>query len=121
MSLKKRLAYEITAQFHGVDGAASAQAHFERVHQQRDVPEDAPAFALALEAPPERPSALLVRAGLAASASEAKRLLNQGAVSVLDPASGGWRTVAPEASVMPLEDGSFIRVGKNRFRRVVRQ
>ncbi|MDP3063384.1 MAG: tyrosine--tRNA ligase [Chloroflexota bacterium] len=120
MSLKKRLAYEITAQFHGEDGGAAAQAHFERVHQQRDVPEELPPFVISLHAPPERVSSLLVTSGLVTSGSEAKRLMSQGAVSLLQPGAE-WEPVTSDRVELVFQDGSIIRVGKNKFRRVVRQ
>ncbi len=122
MSLKKRLAQEITAQFHGKEAGVAAQAHFERVHQKRDVPEDAPVLSLprASASEPKRLSAVLVEAGLAASAGEAKRLLSQGAVWVMDPAQGPWQQVPPDATDDALSHGAYVRVGRTRFRKVVR-
>ncbi len=41
MEAKKRLAFALTALYHGDDAARRAQAHFERVIQQRQEPERA--------------------------------------------------------------------------------
>ncbi|MBN1856269.1 MAG: tyrosine--tRNA ligase, partial [Dehalococcoidia bacterium] len=42
MLAKKRLAHEITQQFHGSEAAAEAEDHFTRVHQQHQLPTDIP-------------------------------------------------------------------------------
>ena len=46
MELKKRLAWEIVAQFHSQDAAHEALAYFERVFQRREVPEEVAEFRL---------------------------------------------------------------------------
>ena len=84
MELKKRLARELVAQFHDTDAAREAEGHFERTVQGRELPEEISEFAL----PPSealadmRLSRLLVDAGLASSAGEARRLIEQGAVQI---------------------------------------
>ena len=40
MEIKKFLAWEIVRQFHSVEGAEEAQAHFEKVVQRKEVPEE---------------------------------------------------------------------------------
>ena len=47
MEHKKRLAWDITRQFHDAASADGAQAHFERVVQGRSTPEDIPEVSLA--------------------------------------------------------------------------
>jgi tyrosyl-tRNA synthetase len=55
---------------------------------------------------------LLVRAGLAASKSEARRLVTQGGVSL-----DGKRVREADAEVSPA-DGLVLRVGRRRFARI---
>lgn len=43
MELKKRLAREIVGQYHGADAAEQAEEQFARVHQRRELPEEASA------------------------------------------------------------------------------
>src|SRR5207248_8301018 len=43
---KRRLARILVAQFHGEDAAAAAEAHFDRLFKQHDVPDDVPEFPL---------------------------------------------------------------------------
>lgn len=83
MHAKKRLAWALVERFHGKDAAEQVQGAFESRFQRRQVPQDLPTYRW----PGALPSALsvphlLVSAGLAASASEARRLIAQGAVRI---------------------------------------
>jgi tyrosyl-tRNA synthetase len=114
MELKKRLAREIVAQFHGPKEARQAEEQFARVFQKREAPEEMATVALPLGAGGAEVDivAVIVQGHAAPSRSEARRLLAQGAVEV-----DGQRVTAPQERV---RDGSIIKVGKRRFVRVVR-
>lgn len=125
MDAKMHLARVITTQYHGEAAAAEAQAHFARVHQQRDVPETIEAVAVGprggaslagkvLEGrQPRLLWSVMKEVGLAASASEARRLIQQGAVAV-----DRKRVTDPSFTLAPGR-AYLVRVGKRRFRRVV--
>ena len=126
MVMKKRLAWEITAQFHERSAADAAQANFERVVQRRALPEEIPEFAEPSLAPSfenetRRLSNIIVDAGLAPSTTEAKRLINQGAVQIISDPSGDSRTVDRDdrAAGLGLEHRTVIKVGRRRFIRLV--
>jgi tyrosyl-tRNA synthetase len=120
---KMRMAREIVAQFHGADAAQAAEDAFVRTFSKRElpVPEDVPerklSFREALAAAPAgngsgvRLPWLLAHLDLAASVSEANRLVKQRAVEI-----DGEVVQEPNAA---LRDGMLIRVGKHRFLRVV--
>ncbi len=122
MDLKKRLGGEIVAAFHSPAAATAARAEFERVFQQRETPSDAPERAVSPasdaveEAGPDGFTAdlsrLLVEIGLAASRSEARRLLQQNAVQIDGERPEGERARVPY--------GAVIRVGSRRHARIVR-
>ncbi len=121
MEHKKRLAWDITNQFHDSASADAAQAHFERVVQGRNLPEEMPELSLAdlrqRSDTPEgaiRADRLLVAAGLAASNAEARRLLSQGAVEFL-PASGESSRVDGERALISPAAGDVLRAGRRRF------
>ena len=121
MEHKKRLAWDITNQFHDAAGADAAQAHFERVVQGRNLPDDIPEVSLSgvranADAPEGaiRADRLLVAAGLAASNAEARRLLTQGAVELL-PATGEPRRVDGERAEVSPSQGDVLRAGRRRF------
>ena len=128
MEHKKRLAWDITSQFHDAAAAAAAQAHFERVVQGRNLPDEMPEVSLAVlrslsteeegrgesEAPALRADRLLVSAGLAASNAEARRLLSQGAVELM-PAAGEARRIDDDRAGVTLAAGDVLRAGRRRF------
>ena len=121
MEHKKRLAWEITNQFHDPAAADNAQAHFERVVQGRSLPDEMPEVPLAelagRAASPGgdiRADRLLVAAGLAASNAEARRLLSQGAVELL-PVAGASARISDERAVITPAAGDVLRAGRRRF------
>jgi len=125
MDAKKRLARVITAQYHDEGAAQSAEAHFVRVHQQRDEPSDVEQIVLSRgggatpgKAVQRRGSSwpvwlVLKEAGLVSSSSEARRMIQQGAVQIdRRRVSSVEETLAPGQSYL-------IQVGKRRFKRVL--
>ncbi len=125
MEVKKRLARTVTAQYHGGEAAAAAEAAFERVVQRKEVPEkideiritasgDGGAMGKAFSAPGPRPLWWVVKeAGLVSSSSEARRMIRQGAVEV------DREKVTNADFPMVAGRGYLIQVGKRRFKRVI--
>ena len=125
MEHKKRLAWDITGQFHDADAADAAQAHFERVVQGRSLPDEMPEVSLASLREQAnasdgaiRADRLLVAAGLAASNAEARRLLTQGAVELM-PALGDSVRLEDDRALVSLAAGDVLRAGRRRFVRFV--
>ena len=125
MTWKKRLARDITGQFHGAAAADGAQSEFERVVQRGRLPDEMPEAALdelrrqgAVDAAGARVSRLLVAAGLAESNSQAKRLLSQGAVELLRP-DGGSQPLTGGEEAVPVAPGDVVRAGRRRYVRLV--
>ena len=108
MNVKKRLAYEIVAQFHGAPAAREAEDHFARVVQKGEVPEDVVILNTSIGLGVTL-TAELTRAGLTKSRSEARRLLSQGAIEI------DGETVTEDMEVARIKQGSIIKVGKRRF------
>jgi len=114
---KKRLAWEIVRAFHGEEGAARGKAHFERVFEERELPEAIPEVSL----PPELVAKdgtvgvvdLVVATGLVSSRSQARRLIEQGGVQV-----SGQRIVDLGSRVR-FQPPLVVRVGRRRFVRLV--
>ncbi len=117
MDFKKGLARSITATFHDTAAASGAEAQFEQVVQRRDLPADIPECPLA-DVAELNINQLLVRTELVASASEARRLVSQGAVEIIH-SSGDRATVATGAPLPALAAGDVIRAGRRRFVRLV--
>lgn len=111
MELKHDLASRVVERVHGAAAAEQAQAHFRRVVQRKELPDEIPEVRLELGGRDGiKLFELLVEAGLAASKSEARRLVGQGAVSV------DRERRADPAETVPA--GQYlIQVGKRRFAR----
>ena len=124
MEPKKRLAWDVTSQFHDSDAADAAQAHFERVVQGRDLPTDIPEISMSelrsqgVGGDNEvRVDDLMLAAGLAPSKAQAKRLLSQGAVERISQGGDPQPVTGGEAGYM-LQPGDLLKVGKRRFVRL---
>ncbi|NOY54834.1 MAG: tyrosine--tRNA ligase [Actinobacteria bacterium] len=109
---KRRLGSEIVKIYWGDEEALAAEAAFDQVFKRHEAPEDIPEFRLPGDDPVYLPS-LLRSAGLVASASEARRLVDGGAVKV-----DGERIGTFEVSHAALR-GRVLQVGKRRFVRLV--
>ena len=112
MELKKRLAGEITGQFHGPEDARMAQAHFERVVQRREAPEDVEEYPLSVILQGgDSTSDVLIMTHMASSRSQAKRLISQGAVE-----RNGEKLYSERVD---WKQGDIVKVGRRGFVRIV--
>jgi len=110
--MKMRLAREIVKLYHGEDEALHAENEFKRVFQQHDLPEDIPVFNLTddlIEDDLVWLPRLLQQSAMCASTSEARRLIQQGAVKI-----DGQKFDDPNKKVQ-LSLGTVIKVGKRKF------
>ena len=113
-NLKRQLAREIVALYHGHDAVRAAEEAFDRVFVQKGVPDDIPTFVLKAERSAATISQFLALTGLTSSGNEARRLILQGGVTI-----DGEKVSDPLAPLPP--DREFIiKVGKRRFIKVVR-
>ena len=108
--IKMELAREIVSIFHGEEAARRAEAHFIRVFQQRDLPEEMPEFQVS---EPMRIVDIIAAAGLAKSKSEVRRLIQQGGVQL-----DGEKVTDINAVFTPDGREHVIRVGRRKFLRV---
>ncbi|MBM3949362.1 MAG: tyrosine--tRNA ligase [SAR202 cluster bacterium] len=115
MGFKKRLARTLVATFHGEEAAAEAERHFERTVQSKEAPDDVATYVL--PSPKElagmKVSHVIAAARLAESVSQARRLIEQGAVEV-----DGTRVEA-DGPAEALAKGGLMKAGKRRFVRLV--
>ena len=112
MDLKKRLAHDLVAQFHGRPSAREAREFFERTVQGGEAPDEIPTLVVAGDdAGAKRLSDLILDAGLARSSGEARRLIDQGAVR-LDGSQIEENVAASELA------SGVLRVGRRRYLRL---
>ena len=114
---KKRLAYAIVRSFHGEEEAERARTHFERVFEERELPEEMPEVRLPPELLAEDGTVgivdLVFATGLVGSRSEARRLVEQGGVRL-----DGERVTSVRARV-PFRPPMVLRLGRRRFVRII--
>ena len=108
--VKDELGRRIVEKFHGAEAATAASAEFARVFAQDQLPDDIPEVAV----PAQKIGLLnlMVKAGLASSTSEARRLVQAGAVRVGEDKISDFR-----AEIEPSE-GLVIRSGKRGFAKI---
>jgi tyrosyl-tRNA synthetase len=120
MIVKKRLACEIAEQFHGQEAAQDAENHFEKTVQKRELHEVHITDSIAIKDKVEvilnrdMPKWLLNN-NFASSVGEAKRLLAQGAVSIVHADGTRYVVSNNEAQIKP---GDIVKVGKRRFKKI---
>jgi len=110
---KHDLAFRIVQMYHGREAAQAARNHFERTVIGNEIPEDIPEISVA-EASIGLID-LMRRAELASSNGEARRLIQQNAVSI-----DGKKIADPMAQIDIASSAPFVlKVGKRRYARVI--
>jgi tyrosyl-tRNA synthetase len=107
MLYKKQLAREIVKLYHGEEASIEAQAAFEKVFSNKELPDDMPE--LFTQEDKIKLIKLLVDNELCASNSEAKRMIMQNAVTV-----DGYKWTDIDGD-LTITDGIVIKVGKRKF------
>jgi tyrosyl-tRNA synthetase len=112
---KRALARDLAGRFWGAEAAERAEADFDRLFVDRELPDEVPEAAFAAPDGTVHVPALLADV-FGMSRSDARRLIGQGGVRV------GDRVLGPEEQELPAEalDGEVLRVGKRRFARLRR-
>jgi len=117
--VKRRLAREIVALYHGQAAAERTDEQFMRIFSQREMPTEVPEMPIPKHLIREDSTlslaALIAAIGLAPSNSEARRIMQGGGVEL-----DGERIQNPNAHFTPDQlAGRLLRVGKHRFARLL--
>jgi tyrosyl-tRNA synthetase len=110
---KRELARELVAWLHSEEAAQAAEAHFDRVFVERGVPEEVEEARFdCADGVVHLPGLIAHELGM--SRSEARRVIDQGGVTLGEEQLGaGEHDVSCERA-----DGQILRVGRRRFRRL---
>jgi tyrosyl-tRNA synthetase len=108
MALKKRLAHELVTQLYSEKDAKAAAEYFEKTVQNKEIPDEIEEYKVSGSVALSR---LLVDAHLAASRSEAVRLIQQGAVTI-----DGEKASDMNQAV---NKGVTIKCGKRRYLKTI--
>jgi tyrosyl-tRNA synthetase len=112
MEAKKRLGVELADRFCGAGEGTKARAEFERVFSRNDMPDQIPVVAVAWEGEKMKLAKIIALAGAAKSNSEARRLIQQGAVELNE------KPVKDIDAELAASGEYILRVGKKRFIKV---
>lgn len=111
MELKKRFASAVVSFLHSTQSAQKAQEEFEKVVQKQELPQDIPIYQYIGQRSINIVD-LLVEAKLVESKSEAKRVVEQGGVTIDN------QVISDPNSLFNPKNGQIIRVGKRRFLKI---
>ena len=106
---KVKTAMAIVERYYGERAARQSFEEFERIFVKKDIPDEIETLKIDYTSFDIPVTEALVRAGLAASKSEARRLIQQGGVSI------DSNKVDDIASDINLEEQKLFKVGKKRF------
>jgi tyrosyl-tRNA synthetase len=109
--VKEELAKNIVAQYHGADASEKARMSFEAVFAKKETPDDIVTFDFNVDK--IGICDLIRQVNFASSASEARRLVQQNAVTV-----DGEKVDDIGASVTLTIEGVILKVGKRKFAKV---
>lgn len=112
MELKKRLGREIVTIYYNKNEAEVAQKEFEKVFSEKKLPGEIPVFELKYDKPKVWIIKLLTMTKLAESSSDARRLIQQGGVSIDD------KRIDDADLEIPVQGERLLKVGKRRFLKV---
>ncbi len=110
--LKRQLARTLVALYHDEAAASAAEEEFDRVFIKKDLPDDIPEQSIALENGSIGIMRLLAETKLVASNGEARRMIEQGGVTI-----DGERISDYNAEIS-IAESIIVKVGKRRFLRV---
>lgn len=107
MKIKKELAIKLITELHNLESAKIAEQVFESQVQRDEMPTDIPEFEFSKNI--STLAEALVEAGLALSKSDARRLIEQGGVSINE------QIINDPGSSFGVKNGDILKVGKRRF------
>lgn len=110
--LKRRLAREIITIYHSPKAAEEAEAEFDLIFKNKSIPDEIPIFKVQSDDLPL--VKLLTESKLVDSGNEARRQIQQGAVSINN------EKVKNDKLIVRLNEAVVIKVGKRKFLKVVK-
>lgn len=110
-NLKVRLGYELVRKYYDEESAKYAQNEFETIFVKKEVPDDIPEFKL--DAKEVKLVTIIKENNMAASSSEAIRLIKQGGVTI------DGEKITDDKYIVKVEKDFVLKVGKRKFLKVL--
>jgi len=112
--VKRLLARTIVAQYHDEASARAAEEEFDKVFIKKETPDSIPEFSLEIDNGGIGIIKLLTATKMVSSKGEARRMIEQGGVSI------DGKRVEDQGTVLTINDGIVLKVGKRKFLRVTK-
>ncbi|MFH0992545.1 MAG: tyrosine--tRNA ligase [bacterium] len=113
--IKRQLARTFVRMYYSAEIAARAETEFDRIFIQKEIPDIVEEFVLSVDSGITTIAALLALVKLASSKSEARRLIDQGGVSI-----DGLKITSVN-SPLPEKPAYILKVGKRKFLKIIQQ
>ena len=97
--------------YHSEKAAKDAEAHFDQIHIKKEVPDEIPEFKSSENQ--SRIIDIMVKANLASSKGEAKRLIKQNAVSI------DGKLIKDDFFQVEIKKPVILKVGKRKFIKLI--
>ena len=110
---KVNLAKEIVTRFHSAQAAQEAAEEFDKLFKKKEIPDEIEAVSLPASSAKKSLAQLIAEQGMAASNSEARRLIGQGGVSL-----SGERYTESTGEIL-MKGEYLLKVGKRKFKKII--
>ncbi|HEX9658141.1 MAG TPA: tyrosine--tRNA ligase [Bacteroidota bacterium] len=110
--MKRLLARTLVAQYHDEPSARAAEDEFDKVFIKKEVPDDIPELSLDIENGGIGIIKLLTTTKMVSSNGEARRMIEQGGVSI------DGKRIDDQHTTLTINDSIVLKVGKRKFLRV---
>jgi tyrosyl-tRNA synthetase len=118
MNLKKRLAWNLVESYYDARAAGTAQEAFEKQFSRGEIPDDIPVFYIGSSPEETWLPNIIKMSGSAPSGSEARRLIERGAVDVDNETVTDINYHLSPSGKVTLSDGVVIRIGRRKYIRI---
>jgi tyrosyl-tRNA synthetase len=115
---KLLLAQTLVSYYHSPANANSARKEFERVFSQKEIPQEL--YVYKVKNSPAEVLEILLGARFVASKNEARRLLTQGGISVIENGGACQGSTVKEQTLAIPSQGLILKVGKKKFIKIVK-
>ncbi len=112
--IKRRLARELVTMYHSAEAAVAAEEEFDKIFIRKDLPDEVPECVVEVDDGNIGIIRLLTETKMVASNGEARRMIEQGGVTI-----DGVK-INDQHAVVKLNDSVVVKVGKRKFCKAIR-
>lgn len=114
-NLKRRLAREIVTLYHSAEDAIMAEEEFDKIFIRKELPDDIPEYIWEDSSDELSITELISKVNFAPSKSEARRLVQQGGVTLNNI------KISDPMMIIKIEKDNILKVGKRKFLKIIKK